>query len=147
MKKIVQILLACCMVFTLIVVPVSAAEVRPESSVTIIELSDNITIEISTSTYSNSRVNSKVGHKTYTIKDSGREIGSATLFAYFEYNGSTAWVTDTDYTYSTVNGCTYSHGGITTSGNRASMSGTFYYGGASYPFSISLTCSSTGTIS
>ena len=147
MKKVVQILIACCMIFSLIVVPVFAAEVRPESNVTIIELSDNVTIEIRLETCSNYRANSKTGIKTYTVRDSGREVGSATLIATFEYNGSTAWVTDTDYTKTTVNGCTYSHGGITTSGNRASMSGTFYSGGASYPFSISLTCSGSGTIS
>lgn len=135
------------MIFSLTAVPVFAAEVRPESNVTIIELSDNVTIEIRLETCSNYRANSKTGIKTYTVRDSGREVGSATLIAYFEYNGSTAWVTDTDYTYSTVNGCTYSHGGITTSGNRASMSGTFYYGGTNYPFSISLTCSGSGTIS
>ena len=88
-----------------------------------------------------------MGTKTAVAKAGGREVGSATLIASFAYNGSTAWVTDTDYTKTTVNGCTYSHGGITTSGNRASMSGTFSYGGASYPFSISLTCSSTGTVS
>ena len=147
MKKLLSKFLVCCMVLGLMVSPAYAAEANADSNVTIIELSDNIIIEITTGTYYNCRANSNTGYKTYTVKDGGREVGSATLIASFEYNGSTAWVTDTDYTKTTVNGCTYSHGGITTSGNRASMSGTFYYGGTNYPFSISLTCSGSGTIS
>ena len=147
MKKLLSKFLLCCMVLGLMVSPVYAAEAKADSNVTVIEFSDGFTIEISTSTSYNFRANSTIGYKTATAKAGGREVGSATLIASFAYNGSTAWVTDTDYTKTTVNGCTYSHGGITTSGNRASMSGTFYYGGASYPFSISLTCSGSGTIS
>ena len=147
MKKLLNMLLACCMVFGLMVSPVYAAQVEPESDVTVIELSGNITVEISTSTYSTYKANSKMGTKTYTVRAGGREVGSATLIATFEYNGTTAWVTATDYTKTTTSGCTYSHGGITTSGNRATMTGSFLYGGTSYPFSISLTCSGSGTVS
>ena len=147
MKKLFNILVACCMAFSLMASTVYAAQAEPESDVTVIEFSDGVTIEIKTGTYPTCKANTANGFKAAVAKVGGREVGSATLYATFEYNGSTAWVTDTDYTYSTVNGCTYSHGGITTSGNRASMSGTFYYGGASYPFSISLTCSGSGTIS
>lgn len=148
MKKIFNALIACCMVFSLMAVPVSAAEVKQESDVTIIELANNITVEIRLETYAIDRANSKIATKTYTFRNNGREVANATLIAEFEYTGTTARVTGTDYTYTTASGYTYSHGGITTSGNQATMSGRFYYGvSGNHPFSISLTCSGSGTVS
>ena len=135
------------MVFSLMASPVYAAQAEPERDVTVIEFSDGFTIEITTGTYSTYRANSASGYKTATARAGGREVGSATLYATFEYTGSSARVTGTDYTKTTTSGCTYSHGGITTSGNRATMTGSFLYGGTSYPFSISLTCSGSGTVS
>lgn len=147
MQRLICLFIACCMAATLMTAPVYAAEVEPEDNVTIITLSDDVVIEIRSGTYSHYSTNTKSAFKTATAKVGGREVGSATLYATFEYTGATARVTGTDYSYSTISGCTYSHGGITTSGNRATMTGTFYYGGSSYPFSISLTCSATGTVS
>lgn len=149
MKKFLQKVLAVCMIVSLFVEPICAAGVpaHAETNTITIQLSDTMTAEITLETYQIRSSSAVQGRKTYELKRGSQTIGRATAIISFAYNGSTAWVTDTDYTYSTVNGCTYSHGGITTSGNRASMSGTFYYGGASYPFSISLTCSGSGTIS
>ncbi len=147
MKKFFYMLLVCCMLMTWMVSPVYAADTETKADVTIIELSDTLTVEISLETFSNYRANITGGRKNFVVKSGGREVGSATLYATFEYNGTTAWVTATDYTKTTASGCTYSHGGITTSGNRATMTGSFLYGGTSYPFSISLTCSGSGTVS
>lgn len=150
MKKLFRIMLALCMTTFLLVEPAFATEnaIQTETDTTIIQLSDTMSLEITLETYHTRSINSTVeGRKSYNLKSGNRTIATATLKALFEYNGSTARVTDTDYTKTTASGCTYSHGGITTSGNRASMSGSFLYGGTSYPFSISLTCSGSGTVS
>lgn len=148
MKKLFYMLIVCSMLVTGIVSPAYAVGDECKDDVTIIQLSDTLTVEISLETYATYRTNTIGGRKNYILRDGGREIASASLFATFEYNGTTAWVTDTDYTYTTSSGCTYSHGGITTSGNRATMTGTFYYGASgNRSFSISITCSGNGTLS
>ena len=155
MKKCLIVILMAAILTSLFAVPAFAAEediIVPDEN-TIIQLPGGLTLESELIIHEPlSRAATVTAEKVYRLKDSGKVVATATLIATFRYTGSSVSVEDTDYKYTTTNGYSYNHGGITTSGGTATMKGAFQYWSngsivRNSSFTIKMTCTANGKVS
>jgi len=148
MKKHFSLFLA--LLVCLMILPVNAASEEVYRETEIIH-TENGDIEVETVlTIHNSllRAKARTASKSQTYKSNGTTIANVTFTATFQYDGNAVSVTDTDSSYSTYDGWSYTSENITTSNGTAKLSSkltkTSYIGVA---VNISITCTPNGAIS
>lgn len=135
-----------CLIFAMAVPSGAAPQVVQETKTTTTVYGD-FEVEETLTVYSNLRSSTKSASKSQTIKQSGIIVAEVTLDATFGYDGKTAWVVSASGSHTTYDGWSYSNERITKSGGTATLSATLSKGGVKAPFSISITCTASGSIS
>lgn len=133
-------------------VALTAALMLPASAVetttSVIDLGDGYyvveTLSYGPSTRSGDTVN---GTKNATLYQGSTVIGTTTLLAYFDISGSSAKATRAVISGIGKNGWTYDHGTTSLSGNKATGTATYRSGSTTKSHTLTITCSSNGTLS
>lgn len=142
--KRISALLCAAMMLVSLLTPAMAAESKEE----IIDLGDGfyavVTVGQSPMTRADDTVN---GSKTAKVYNGSTVIGTVLLAAKFDISGATARATVATITGTGQNGWSYDHGTTSLSGNKASGTAYFKSGSTVKSLTLTLTCSSDGTIS
>lgn len=143
MKKIVAL---CAAVMILSTIITSACATEPEKNV--VDLGDGFYMVEAITPYSICRANETVsGTKTGSVYHKSSLVGTATLYATFDISGSTARATKSSIEGNGCNGGTYLRGTSDCSGATASGTAYFDFNGIRKDLSLSISCSSNGTLS
>ena len=140
MRKISAFLFAA-MLLASLMLPASAAEAEE----TIIDLGDGYYVVRTIETYSMTRSGNTVrGSVTDRAMYGTTQIGSATLYATFDISGSSAVATEAFLLGTGMNGWTYSDGGTSCSGNKATGTAIFESGSTKKRLPMSISCTPDG---
>lgn len=148
MKKVVSCILAA---FLLVAaaIPCFAAEAEP-AVVSVLEEDLGNGVQCVTTVYMDSlqvRSNQCQGHVAKDYSFNGKVVATVVLTATFTYDGSTAKATGAYGSHSVASGWSYSGESTWCSGATARLTATVSGSGHSIPVSLSLTCSTSGTLS
>lgn len=142
-KRISAFLCAAMMLVSLLT-PAMAAEGKEE----VIDLGDGFYAVVTVDELPMTRADgTKNGSKSATVYNGSTPIGRVTLVAIFDISGTTAKATDVAINGTGQNGWSYDHGTTSLSGNKASGTAYFKSGSTVKSLTLTLTCSSDGTIS
>ena len=148
MKRLLSILLAVCLMFSML--PFSSAANYESSTAEVFDLGDGYSCEITTHVISSSHsrmINQIVtSDQTATVKSNGKIIGTFVLYGTFSYNGTSARATASDWDASAASGYSYD-GDSYCSGASVRGSCTFSGGGTTKTVSLKITCDENGNIS
>lgn len=134
-----------CMV-AVILSTVNTTALAAETSEKVIDLGDGFYVIETITQYPAARSQVVNGEKTDTLYYDSTKLGVVTLIAAFNISGSTVTVQRAGITGTGSNGATYSRGTTSSSGNTASGKAYFKYKGVEKILSISLSCTSDGTL-
>ncbi len=149
MKKITAILLTSVILMCAVIIPAGAVQQSTTQTTEIIhtEFGDIEKISAVFVFDSAARSSSRTVKATDTYKYDGKIIAEVALTATFGYDGTTAWVTSANSSFSTYDRWVYGNERITKSGGTASLSATLSHAiHGTLAVNISITCSPTGAI-
>ncbi len=142
-KKLLALLCGAAMMVSLLT-PAMAAENRRE----VIDMGDGFYAVVTMEEMPMTRAgDTKNGTKSATVYNGSTVIGTATLMATFDISGATARATLAAINGTGKNGWSYDHGTASRSGNKASGTAYFKSGSTTKSLTLTMTCSSDGTIS
>lgn len=143
MKKICT--LFCMVVVILSTISASALAAEPDGKV--IDLGDGFYVVETITQYPLTRSGDTVrGNTSGNLYYGPTLVGTATLYAAFDISGSSARAEEASITGTGKNGGSYSNGTTKHSGNTASGRAYFTYNGVQKYISLSLSCTSDGSL-
>lgn len=136
--------LCAAMMLVSLLTPAMAAETEKE----VIDLGDGFYAVVTLDEMPMTRAgDTKNGSKSATVYNGSTVIGTATLIAKFDTSGAVAKAISAGISGTGKNGWSYDHGTTSLSGNKATGTAYFKSGSTTKSLTLTLTCSSDGTIS